>query len=377
MMNISYRFASTHGDIIADDSMLDRPFAMGPGEYHDFMTLRDFFDSIQRFLLAENKSFLTDISILSCGRPVKAEEIEGMAIRYEKYGTLYQICSVDISMGESSARMCVTVALSEQAKKTLEREFRLLAEFQKHDFNYLPRAYKKDQVEASRAERGEVLVVALLQWFEGYEEWHFQRQEGATRAFLWDMRGDYRFLSEAQTFDAVRQASRILTVYYDVESTRRIIPWHHGGGDFIVKISGAEVDVKLVTARGYEPIFSSEEQPLAGLCAFCIETLTKMRLDKWEGMGDSTWADYFVLQAALEGFVDGLRAKQRRGEMGGLTAQEVVQELKSHGIERLKILVERHILQMKEYDSSDYAVVLGHLDSHVSEINTALQSFVT
>lgn len=375
-MNTSYRFSSAQGDVTPDDAMLEQAFAIGPSDYHSFMTLRDFFDCIARFLMPQGGLSIAVILSGLWGRPVRDEEIEEIVIRYEKYGTLYQICSVDVSAGGSFARLCASMALSQEAKETLEREFELLRQFEKKRLRYLPRAYKKDLIEVEKAGGVERLLVVLLDWFDDYEEWHFKTHEGSTKAFLWDMRGGYRFLSEEQTLDTVRQASRILTLYYDVESTKRISPWHHGGGDFVVKTSDAAVDVKLVTARGYDPISSpDDERPVKTLCAFCIETITKMRLDKWEGMGESTWADRFVLEAALKGFFEGLEIKEARGEMGPLTATGVLQELKSSTAEELKRFVRRLLAEMKQYDLSDYGVVLRHLNGHAEEICTAIRSF--
>jgi hypothetical protein len=376
MVNLSYRFSSPRGDIVADESMLGQKFAVGPMEYHQFITLGDFFDCVRRFLLPEKGSCLPEVLARTWQRPVKDDEIEGVVVRYEKYGTLYQICSIDVSAGGASARMCASVAFSGRAKQTLEREFELLSMLEeKKGPGFLPRAYKKDLVEVGKAARVESLLVVLLEWFEGYEEWHFQGHNGSTRAFLWDMREGHRFLSEAQTFDIVSQASRILTLYYDVESRRRIAPWHHGGGDFIVRASEAGVDLRLITARGYEPMRPSEEEGLLeALVAFCMETVTKMRLDKWEGMGESTWADRFVPDAALHGFFEALKVKEARGEMSGLSAAEVLQRMKSFDANQLRSLVKRQFVDSGGSDLSDYMAVRRHLDVHASEIFAAIQS---
>jgi len=380
MADISYRFSSQQGDVIADEDMLNRKFAVGLSEFHRFLTLRDFFECIRRFLLPENGlSCLPDILARVWQRPVNTEEIETIKIRYEKYGTLYQICSIDVSAGADFAKLCANLAFSMTAKETLEREFELLSLFEdEKGLDFLPRVYKKDSIEMGAAGRSVFPHVVLLQWFEGYEEWHFKSHEGSTRAFLWDMKEGYRFLSKAQTFDIALQAARILTLYYDVGSMRRITPWHHGGGDFIVRASGGEIDLKLVTARGYEPI--GPFNPLAlteALCAFFIELVTKMRLDKWEGMGESTWADRYILKAAIEGFIEALRTKESQGKMSGLSAADILQRLKSFDGDQLRSLVKGRLPDIRGNDISDYMAVLRHLDNHVEEIYTAIQSFTT
>lgn len=378
MADLSYRFSSQQGDIIADDSMLSQNFAIGPSEIHPFLTLRDFFECMRRFLLPEKgQSCLPDILSHVWQRPVNIEEIETIIIRYEKYGTLYQICSIDMSARGASAKLCANAALSGTAKQTLEREFELLSLLEDEKGpGFLPRIYKKDSVEMGTPDRSVSLLVILLEWFEGYEEWHFQAHEGSTRAFLWDMKGGYRFLSKAQTFGIVLQASRILTLYYDVESTRRITPWHHGGGDFIVGESEEGIDLKLVTARGYEPIgfFNAGCLPEA-LCAFCIELITKMRLDKWEGIGESTWADRFVLEASLKGFFEALGIKEAQGEMSGLSAADILKRLKSFDVDQLRSLVKGQLLDIQGGDLSDHLAIRRHLDKHVAQIHAAIQSF--
>jgi len=284
---------------------------------------------------------------------------------------------VDVSIAGNIIRMCVNAAFSESAKQTLKEEFELLTLLgMKSESGFLPRVYKMDWVEVKNSPRAESFLMALLEWFDGYEEWHFQQHNGSTRAFLWDMRGGYRFLSKKQTVDIISQASCLLTLYYDVESTRRFTPWHHGAGDFIVKVSGqGEIDLKLITARGYEPICSEGEDRLEALYVFCIETLTKMRLDKWEGMGESTWADRFVLEAWLQGFFEALKIKEAQGKLNGLSAISILQKLKSLETGHLLNIIKRQFIDNKAIDFLDSITVQRHLESHISEIYGVIQSF--
>jgi hypothetical protein len=300
-----------------------------------------------------------------------------VVIRYEKYGTLYQICSLDLYGAGTVVKMCANVAFSASAKQTLKEEFELLSLLsEKGGLGYLPQAYKLGWIDVGQSGSTEFWLVALLEWFYGFEEWHFKPYAGSTRAFLWDMRGGHRFLSETQTFEIVAQASKVLTLYYDIESTRRITPWHHGAGDFIVRTSETGVDLRLITVRGYEPIQpSAEVNILEALGIFCLETLTKMRLDKWEGLGESTWADPFVLKATLKGFFEALKIKETRGEMKGLSAADILQDLQSLDVPQWRALVRKQFIDNRGSDSSDYAAVLRHLDDHSSEIHEVIQYF--
>lgn len=374
-MNISYCFASAKGDILIDEAILDRKFSTGPAEFHEFLTLRNFFDCIKELLSADEGASIREMLSQILDRPVKIEEIEEIVIRYEKYGTLYQICSVHAAVGDALTRICATVALTDLTQQILEQECALLVKLEEEKkLGYLPRVYRKDWTEAVNAGRSEKFLVVFLEWFEGYDEWHFQRHEGCTKAFVWDMRNGYRYLSETQTFDLICQASRILTLYYDVGTGRRIMPWHHGAGDFVVGESETGFDVKLITARGYEPISfpDGEKDPLRSLCAFCLETLTRMRIDKWEGMEESTWADRFVVEAALKGFIEGLRTKEMEHALGGLSVARVIEELRSFPEDRMKALIKEGFVDLEGYKSPDYKLIAWNLERHISHIRDAL-----
>ncbi|HAR95758.1 MAG TPA: hypothetical protein DCR97_07330 [Deltaproteobacteria bacterium] len=374
-MNISYCFASAKGDILIDEAVLDRKFSTGPSRFHEFLTLRDFFDCVKGLLVANEGAAIRGMLSQVLDRPVKIDEIEGIVIRYEKYGTLYQVCSVHAAIGDSLARICVTVALADVPQQILEQEYALLEQFREDsNLGYLPRVYRKDWAEASRAGQSEKFLVVFSEWFEGYDEWHFQSHEGVTKAFVWDMRNGYRYLSEEQTFDLICQASRILTLYYDVETGRRIMPWHHGAGDFVVNVSETGLDVKLITVRGYEPINcpGGEKDPLRSLCIFCLETLTRMRIDKWEGMEESTWADPFVVEAAMKGFIQGLKAKETEHALEGLSVAQVIEELRSFPEDRMKSVIKEGFVDLEGYKSPDYVLISWNLERHMSQIRDAL-----
>lgn len=377
-MIISYCFSSSDGDVILDDAALDRPFAIGPSEYHPFMTLRDFFEAVRDALIEKGASPLVAWLSRERQRPVTPSEIERLVIRYEKYGTLYQVCSVDITSAGSTAKICATLARSDQARKTLEREFSLLERFRSTGpVTYLPCPLFRQETEVSRKGSKETILIAFLEWFDDYHEWHFSRLSGgSTRAYIWDMKNGYRLASENETHEIVRQASRILCLCYDMATSSRVTPWHHGAGDFVVSILPEDLDVKLVTIRGYEPATAKENRDaVAALLGFFLTTVTKMRLDKWEGMGESTWADSAVVRAALEGFLEGVRIKESRGEMSALEVREFLSRLRSLTIRDVNRLLHLQLDELRAHDLSDYWAIRRHLDDHAVEIHHALQAF--
>ena len=375
-MVISFCFSSSEGDVPVDNLTLDRPFILEPFRDHPFMTLRDYFLAIQRFILRDSGRSLTSLLGRLWDREVELGDIDNLILRYEKYGTLYQIASVTVSALENRVRLTVSTAISVQAKTTLDRESDLL-----HQLNgttsvpYLPQTYWKQTMTVQKEEGTETLLMSLSQWFEGYHEWHFSRDdEGKERIIIWDMGGGYRFASEYEAYEIIRQASRILTLYYDTETHRRISPWHHSAGDFVVKAGGDGVDVKLVTARGYEPIVLSDEKagPSQALLLFLLETTVKMRLDKHEGMGESIWAEASLLDAVLEGFFQAVRTKEYEPREGAIKVDEFIFFLKLVSEDEIRKVLLTRLDKYDLLDSSDYALFSRHLDDHARDVYRAL-----
>jgi hypothetical protein len=375
-MVISFCFSSSEGDVPVDNATLDRPFILEPFRNHPFMTLRDYFLSIQHFILREGGLSLTSLLRRLWDQEVELGDLDNIILRYEKYGTLYQIASVTISARKNSVKLAVSTALSVQAKATLDREFDLLHQLSgTTGLPYLPQVYWKQTMTVQKEEGAETPLMSLSQWFEGYHEWHFSRDDtGRERIVIWDMGGGYHFASEYEVYEIIRQASKILTLYYDMETHRRISPWHHGAGDFVVKTGDGGVDVKLVTARGYEPIVASDEKadPSRALILFLLETTVKMRLDKYEGMGDSIWAEASLLDAVLEGFFQAVRTKESKQGEGAIKVDEFIFFLKLVSEDEIRKVLLTHLDKYDLLDSSDYALFSRHLDDHARDVYRAL-----
>ena len=378
-MNVTYCFASPAGDVPVEAKTLSQPFIAEPLQYHPFMILGDFFDGVRDFLLSKNGQPLADLLSSSWGCHVSLNDMETIVIRYEKYGTLYQIASVDIVSGDKNIKLAVSAALTPSARENIEKEYDLISTLNKDTgLSYLPRVFFRDTQRIEKDGRIETIVLSLAEWFEGYHEWHFYRDmEGNDRIAIWDMGGGNRFVSEHEAYGIIRETSKILTLYYDLATCRRIIPWHHGAGDFPASIDSGKADVRLVTVRGYEPLSPGDERkpdhPFTGVLLFFLEVMTKMRVDKREGVGDTTWADKVFVKAAADGFFDAMMIREEQGNNGSMKVIDFIAFIKTLNRDEIKKLIKSQLTEYQAYDTSDYHVINARLEEHANDIFNIVQ----
>jgi hypothetical protein len=341
--------------------------------------LSDYFTGVRDFILREDGQPLTELLAERWGQGVSLSETDHINIRYEKYGTLYQIASVDVIAGDKRAKFAVSTALSFSARETLEDEFRLISDLNRQTgLPYLPRVYWLHTMTVGTDGRFETVKMSLSEWFDDFHEWHFTKEaDGRQHLVIWDMGRGNRYATELETREIITQASKILTMYFDVNTFCRIIPWHHGAGDFIVRTDGQKVEVRLITVRGYEAISNPGDEdrrdPLQPLLLFLLESMTRMRLDKQEGMGETIWAEGGVVRAALDGFCQALRTKEARGECPGGTVDRFVDRLRALSLGRIKELIRFQLGEYLVRNSSDHQAVKNHLGEQAEDICRAVQ----
>ena len=378
-MNISYWFSSPGGDVPVDAETLARPFIVEPFQYHLFMTLADFFRIVSNFILGTARPVLTSALSRAWERDITFQDIDNIIIRYEKYGSLYQIVSVEVISGSQSAKFAVSTALAPDTREKIKMEYNLLSYINtKTGLSYLPRVFSINSQDIEKDGVVDTLVLTLAEWFEGYHEWHFSKDdEGKDTIVIWDTKKGNRPASVQEACAIITEASRILTLYYDVDTGERIIPWHHGAGDFIVKTGSGNVEVRLVTARGYEAFTSSDASetinPLLGLLNFFIELTTKMRLDKFEGMGDTTWAGSIFVTAAIEGFVQAMKTKKALNQCGAIEVDEFLVSAKALTKDDIEHILSTQLDQYQALDASDYDVIKAHLKEHAQDLVSTLR----
>jgi hypothetical protein len=363
-MRVKYLFSSAEGDVLLDDNTLNRAFLLNPFEAHPFLTLRDYFECLQRFILDS---------------PLSPDPVEGILIRSEKHGTLSHVASVEIAGPETRRKFAVSTAFSEPRKKLLLREYETTRYLNQHfPYEYLPIGYLASETRCSNPKGNETVVMSVCEWLEGYHEWHLMAdQEGTQDILVWDMEMGNRTATREEGHAIFRAASRILTLYYDPKTYRQIYPWHHAAGDFVVKGAGQDIQVKLTTARNYLSMISFPKRAntnrVTALVAFLLNMTVQMRLDRIGGVGEPVWAREEFVTPCLEGFFSALQTMKAEGRLDLGEGPDLLALLKRFSSEELQSLYSPLMESYREEKPEDFQVVQKNLDSHVATLWKALQ----
>jgi hypothetical protein len=223
-MMVQYLFSSSEGDVPLDEKTLDRAFLLDPFEAHPFLTLRDYFKCIQRFIM-DRVEVLSQKSIAS----LTADRIDEILIRSEKHGTLYHVASVEITGHDTRRKFAISTAFSKPRRALLLHEVATIKFLNQHFcYDYIPKLYLASEVVCSNPKGSEIVVMSVAEWLEGYNEWHLTvDQDGKQAVLIWDMEKGNRRASSDEGRSIFREAARILTLYYDPKNYRQIYPWHH------------------------------------------------------------------------------------------------------------------------------------------------------
>jgi hypothetical protein len=380
-LKIEYRFAHRGHGILLEQGDLQRPFLIDPSTEHPSLTLLDYFSSIERFVLQDEGQFLLHALHHSLKRPVRLDEIRRMVIQSEKHGIFHHVCRVDFLLDtDSVVPLAIYTAVTEKGRDSMAHEFETLIRLkQSFSISYLPAVYAMGECVRPPRRQDTKLLFILAEWFEGYHEWHFHRRAGQDGHALciWDIQGGHRLASPKERFEIFRQAAKILTLYYDLASSCQIHPWSHAAGDFVVKCSDGDVDVKLSSARGYGPIlrFDGTEKfkPLIAFIYFLLDLSIGMRLDRCEGTGEMVWAEKQDLAATIMGFFEGMALKDD-AQMGLLgPARDLAVFFEGFAPEEFLKLC----LHLKEaythMDSETLATISQNLESHCVQLCQTFQ----
>jgi hypothetical protein len=345
----------------------------------------DYFIAVRNFLEKDGFNIITHAVAQQTRRDITFEVIEKIRIILEKHGEFYHPARIETVLAETTLSFVLNVAVSDIGKRYADREFRFLKHLNaQFPFSFLPRVYGRDRV---YTQRGKMEIRMFLgEWFEGFNEFHISVDpaDEQHKIVVWDHEHGSYFLSAGQTEDLYRQAAKILTGYYNVETSEQISSWHHAAGDFVLKCQNHKIDVKLITVRRYAPMFEKDpeighddpdvEQILESLLVFFLNLSVKMRIDRLDGVGEIVWSDDIAVKGVLKGFFEGLVSKPPIRSFPGSLADGFRQHLFACTYEDLLDL-NSAMVQAYHSMAPEVPVIRQYLKQHVEDLYRAVEQF--
>ena len=280
------------------------------------VTYGDYFEATGAFIKKKNyEVILTALSYIN--EIIRLEQINEIKISLEKHGPFYHPSKIEAVTENSAIPFVLNVAVSKIGIECIHKEYFTLKKLNSEFPNsFIPAVYGQgDFIGRNNLQIG----MFLGEWFEGYSEFHISKDpsDGKEKIMIWDNLNGCMFVSADKATEIYRQASMIMTCFYNVYTFEQIFPWHHAAGDFIVKQTDNALEVKLITARQYAPLYETDTQNrnldsiFEGLLIFLIVLSIRMRLDRIDGTGNIVWADNLSIEGTIKGFREAIKIKTK------------------------------------------------------------------
>ncbi|MEN8692384.1 MAG: hypothetical protein ABF303_09150 [Desulfobacterales bacterium] len=340
------------------------------------VTYGDYFTAVHRILEGDRFAALTGAVRKCLGKSVTAADLGTVRIYLEKHGQFYHPARVAVAVANTRLAFVVNVAVTKIGRSYLREDFgniRLLND--RFPYRFLPQVYCTG--EATLPGRSRRLEMFLGEWLDGYHEFHLSGEPAGTnsRLVVWDPVKGAHPLSKQQRVDIYRQIALILTAYYDLETFEQIFSWHNAAGDFIVKTDGGQIDLRLITVRKYAPLFADVsgdvDTTLQALLIFWLNLSIRIRLDRFDGVGEFGCADDDMVDAALNGFFDGLALQVRFGRIPKELPDLFAGYLKALAPDDRDTLLEGVAGRLKCHPS-EKALIRKHLKRHGEKMTQAI-----
>ena len=342
------------------------------------VTYGDYFEAAGKFIIKNNyKVILKALSYMN--EFIRLEQVNEIKISLEKHGPFYHPSKIEVFTENSVIPFVLNVAVSKIGIDCIHNEFSTLKKLNVEFSNsFIPAVYGYDDFIG----RDNIQIGMFLgEWFEGYSEFHVSMDpsDGKEKILIWDNSNGSFFVSEDTAIEIYRQASRIMTCFYNVQTFEQIFPWHHAAGDFVVKQTGNSLDVKLVTARQYSSLFETKVQTkdqeliFEGLLMFLLILSIRMRLDRIDGTGDIVWADDMSVEGTIKGFREGMIIKSRSKVITYNFIDEFRIYLQSRSENELLDL-SKAIIGSFNQSAPDIPVIDRNLAKHSSELFHAVKN---
>jgi hypothetical protein len=263
--------------------------------------------------------------------------IDAVGIHLVKHGAFYHPARIDVHRGPHCARLALNVAASAQGRALMGQEVRSLRLLtRRFGPGYLPRVHTHG--------RTGPLPMFLADWIDGFHEFHWSRdpRDGRLRLAVWDPAKGAVALSERLTRSLFCQTARVLTWYFDLNTFNHIGGWHHGAGDFVVRLTRSRpTAVRLVSVRRYGPLLKSACPELlpSALLLFLVKLSLQNRMDRRDGVHEPVLADETVVAATVDGFLQAMTLKARAGVISRSLQRHLRQHLRRQADADLQDLV--------------------------------------
>ena len=338
----------------------------------------DYFQAVGQFLKKNHYNKLSTAVSRQIGRTINPQEIRNIRVCLEKHGAFYHPARIDVVGADFRTKFVLNVAVSRTGRDTIEKEYGFIAKLN-HDIqgHFLPNVYGRDDISLKKDLK---LGMFLGEWFDGYHEFHLSRDrsDNTHKIRVWDPERQGFYLSAHQCRELYRQASRILTSCYNVETTEHIYSWQHASGDFIVKPENNSVDVKLIAVRSYESALKNRDRNtetiMYALLVFFINLTIRMRLDRLDGTDELAWSDDITVPGSVLGFLEGLAQKpgidMLPGPVDGCFMYQFVNHTQSDLLD-----ISRTILDAYSPRAPEVPFIRQHLQKHIVVLRRVIYDF--
>ena len=345
----------------------------------------EYFLAIRQFLENDHFDIITRALGQRLQKKVKTADIREIRVCLAKHGEFYHPARLEVSVVQQSADFVLNVAVSNNGIQTLQEEYHSLKRLNdEFTHAFIPRVYSFGEIKAAGHRK---IPLFLGDWLAGYHEFHISGDPtgDAANIWIWDGDANRALLSADQQAEIYRQAARILTYYYNVESFEQIFAFHHAAGDFIVRVENSVVDLKLISVRRYASLLRNQdnlengspdvETILQALLLFFLGLSIRMRLDRSDGVGDIVWADRLAVAATLQGFFEGLSLKPQISSLPDTIDRCFAYSLSLCSGEDIGNLCRSSVHAMDPRDP-EAAFVKQNLNEHIISLTRSIEQFL-
>jgi len=343
----------------------------------------DYFTAARDFLERDRYAIITQAVCQYLNRKISSDEIEEIRIFLDKHGGFYHPSKIETVLQAVKIPFVLNVAVTDVGKQCAQREYRLLKKLStQYPDSFVPKVYARGSV-FIKMDQAEIRMF-LGEWFEGFNEFHISLDpdDKKYKIMVWDHGHGNFFLTPHQTTELYRQAAKILTFYYNVETFEQISSWHHAAGDFVLTCQKDDIELKLVTVRQYRSMYENNiafgsigpdsELILEALLVFFLNMAIKMRIDRLDGVGDIVWSDDVAIKGILKGFFEALALKP----LFSMFSEPLDHCFRQHllSCRRADFFDLNHaIVHTYSLNAPEVPVIQQHLEKHVEDLYNSIR----